>query len=81
MYVWVKLPTWLVIVRLAMETTFLVIAGIRICHTHCGKVAMRDPRPKYPENVSWGCSLDPGQRDISRGSGNTQVNSVTEPPA
>jgi len=70
-----------VIVRLAMETTFLVIANTRICHTHCRKVAMRDPRPKYPENESWGCSPDPGQRDISRGSGNTQVNSVTAPPA
>jgi len=74
MYVRVKLTTWLVIVRQAMETTFLVIAGIRI-------LAMRKPRPKYPENVSWGCSPDPGQRDISRGSGNTQIHSATAPPA
>jgi len=52
MYVRVKLPTWLVIVRQAMETTFLVIADIRICHAHCRKAATKDPRPKYPENVS-----------------------------
>jgi len=71
MYARVELPTWLVIVRLAMETTSLVLVGIRAHRTHCEKVASKKvPGPKYPENVNWGCSPDPGQSDISLGNGN-----------
>jgi hypothetical protein len=70
MHARVELPTWLVIVRLAMETTSLVLVGIRAHHTHCEKVASKAPGPKYPENANWGCCPDPGQSDISLGNGN-----------